>query len=170
MRLSDLEAIFRALNQAEVKYLVVGGLAVISHGYVRATVDVDLVLNLEEKNVLRAMKALTEIGYQPLVPVKASDFADSEKRKTWQQEKHMIVFQMRSSDPESPRIDLFVEEPFPFDEEYAKARWEDAGGGVEVAVLGLNRLLQMKRESGRLQDLADIDQLQLIEENRPKKE
>src|SRR5216110_1966366 len=95
MKLADVEAILCALNDAEVRYLIVGGLAVAAHGYVRATVDIDIVLNLERENVIRAMNALEQIGYQPLVPVKATDFADNEKRRIWQVEKHMIVFQMR---------------------------------------------------------------------------
>jgi len=67
MKLADVEAIVRALNGAHVRYLIVGGLAVVAHGYPRLTVDVDIVLNLERENVLRAMRALEVIGYRPLV-------------------------------------------------------------------------------------------------------
>ena len=86
MKLADVEAILRALNDAEVRYLIVGGLAVVAHGYVRATVDMDIVLHLERENVLRAMAALKEIGYRPLVPVEAADFADEQRRKLWRDE------------------------------------------------------------------------------------
>ena len=55
MKLADVEAILRALNDADVRYLIVGGLAVVAHGYVRYTADVDLVLDLERDNALRAM-------------------------------------------------------------------------------------------------------------------
>jgi hypothetical protein len=82
MKLADVEAILRALNEAEVRYLIVGGLAVVAHGYVRATVDIDIVLHLERENVLRAMGALKSIAYQPLVPVDAAEFADEQKRKS----------------------------------------------------------------------------------------
>ena len=165
MRLQDVEAILRALNDAEVRYLIVGGLAVVAHGYVRATVDIDIVLSLEEPNARRAMQALTEIGYRPLVPVLASEFADEKIRKSWQREKHMIVFQLRHPDKESTRLDLFVEEPFPFTDELAQAKWENVAG-IRAPVLRLERLLQMKRESGRAQDLADVEQLMLITKNR----
>src|SRR5438034_1868205 len=124
MKLADVEAILRALNDAEVRYLIVGGLAVAAHGYVRATVDIDIVLNLERENVIRAMNALEQIGYQPLVPVKATDFADNEKRRIWQVEKNMIVFQMRNPNRESTRLVIFVTEPFIFAEELAQAKWE----------------------------------------------
>ena len=165
MKLADVEAILRALNDAEVRYLIVGGLAVAAHGYVRATVDIDIVLNLERENVIRAMNALEQIGYQPLVPVKATDFADNEKRRIWQVEKHMIVFQMRNPNRESTELVIFVTEPFIFAEELAQAKWEDVAG-IRAPVLRLERLLQMKQESGRPQGLADIEQLQLIADNR----
>ena len=93
MKLADVEAILRALNDAEVRYLIVGGLAVIAHGYVRLTVDVDIVLNLQRDNVLRALRALEKIDYRPLVPVQQLDFADEKVRESWRTEKNMIVFQ-----------------------------------------------------------------------------
>jgi hypothetical protein len=104
MKLADVEASLRALNDAEVRYLIVGGLAVVAHGYVRATVDMDIVLDLESENVLRAMAALKEIGYRPLVPV---DAAGEQKRRLSRDEKHMVVFQMRHTKSESTRLDIF---------------------------------------------------------------
>jgi predicted nucleotidyltransferase len=77
----------------------------------------------------------------------------------------MIVFQMRNPDPESTPLDIFVKEPFVFAEELAQAKWEDIAG-IRAPVIRLERLLQMKQESGRSQDRADIEQLRLIAENR----
>jgi len=165
MKLADIEAILRALNDADVRYLIVGGLAVIAHGYVRLTVDVDIVLNLERENVLRAMRALDAIGYRPLVSVKASEFADEKVRELWRDEKHMVVFQMRHPRPESTRLDIFVEEPFPFDPEYERALWEEVAG-VRAPILRYDELIRLKRSSGRPQDIADIAELELIKENR----
>jgi hypothetical protein len=165
MRLQDVEAIFRALNEANVRYLVVGGLAVIAHGYVRATVDIDIVLHLEPENVMRAMNALEAIGYQPLVPVDAIDFADPKKRQSWIEKKNMIVFQMRHSDPQSTRLDIFVSEPFSFSQQYERAFWDEVRG-IRVPILCYDELIRLKRSSGRPQDLGDIAELQLIKGER----
>jgi hypothetical protein len=62
MRVDDVRTILRALNDINVHYLIVGGLAVVAHGYVRFTQDIDLVVQLDRENVLRAMNALTAIG------------------------------------------------------------------------------------------------------------
>ncbi len=115
MRVADVEAIFRALNDADVKYLVVGGFAVIAHGYLRSTLDVAVVIQLERDNNIRAMQVLEKIDYHPLVPVAATDFANEALRNSWREEKHMIVFQLRHSDPElrastysSPNLPYFL--------------------------------------------------------------
>ena len=161
MKLADVEAILGALNDADVRYLIVGGLAVVAHGYVRYTHDVDIVLNLERANVLRAMKALEKIGYRPLVPVNAAEFADEEKRHAWITQKNMLVFQMRKPDSDSTPLDIFTEEPFPFAHEYTHAVWEEVVG-IRAPVLRYEELINLKRSSGRPNDLADIDQLELL--------
>jgi len=161
MKLADVEAILRALNEADARYLIVGGLAVVAHGYVRYTADVDIVLELERENILRAMNALEAIGYQPLVPVKATDFADESLRRSWIEEKNMIVFQLRNPDRESTRLDIFVAEPFSFSHEYAAAYWQDVAG-VRAPVLQLSELLRMKRDAGRARDLNDVEQLESL--------
>ena len=75
MTLTSLELIIGALNFAGVRYLVVGGLAVAAHGYGRLTIDIDLVVQLAKANVLSALDALESLGYSPVAPVTAKDFA-----------------------------------------------------------------------------------------------
>ena len=58
MEVHSIETIVKALNDAKVKYLIVGGLAVNAHGYERLTVDVDLVIGLQPENIKHALHAL----------------------------------------------------------------------------------------------------------------
>lgn len=53
MEVNDLEAVVGALNRADVAYVVVGGLAVIAHGYLRTTADLD---DLAQLARLRALE------------------------------------------------------------------------------------------------------------------
>lgn len=69
-----------ALNAAGVRYVIVGGLAVMAHGYQRTTVDLDLVVQLVPQNLLTALEALASLGYQPRIPVSAEQFADPLQR------------------------------------------------------------------------------------------
>jgi hypothetical protein len=161
VKLADVEAILRALNDAEARYLIVGGLAVVAHGYVRTTEDIDIVLKLESGNVSRAMHAIEAIGYQPLVPVSAADFANDEIREMWRQEKNMIVFQMMNPDRPSTRLDIFVSEPFDFEREYALAEPMEVVG-IPSPVVRIEALLAMKEEAGRAKDLGDIGELRKL--------
>lgn len=153
--------IFEAIAGVGGRYLGVGGLAVIAHGFVRLTRDVDIVLQLEPENVSKAMPALTLIGYRPLIPVDPAEFGNDEIRGQWAREKNMIVFQMVDFDDPRTRRDIFMREPFDFDVEYARAFWDDFEG-FKVPFVALDRLLEMKLASGRPQDLIDFHTLKEI--------
>lgn len=162
MKLSGLESIFRALNQADVRYLIVGGVAVNSHGYGRSTYDVDLVLAMDPENIARTFTVLGEAGYSPVVPVTAEEFADRASRERWRKEKGMVVLPMTSDRHPDVPLDLFVTEPFSFWEEHALALWQELAPGLRIPVIRLETLLAMKQKSGRPKDLADLDELNLL--------
>ena len=162
MKLSGLETIFSALNEANVRYLIVGGVAVNAHGYGRSTYDVDIVVAMDPMNIAITFSVLREAGYSPVIPITAEEFADRESRERWRREKGMVVLPMTSDcHPESP-VDLFVTEPFEFSYEHASALWQELAPGLTIPVIRLETLLSMKRESGRPKDLADLDELNLL--------
>lgn len=61
MEVSSVETIVRVLNAAQVQYLIVGGLAVSAHGFVRLTRAVDIVPGLERENAARGLHALLQM-------------------------------------------------------------------------------------------------------------
>ena len=83
MEKRSVETIIGALNAANVRYLIAGGLAVVAHGYVRFTADIDLILDLDPANVRRALSALGRLGYRPRAPVSIDEFAEPAKRAEW---------------------------------------------------------------------------------------
>ncbi len=166
MRLNSFEAIITALNTANVRYLVAGGLAVNAHGYLRYTKDADLVIELLPENILAALHALGELGYRPAIPVKAEDFADRETRESRARDKGMKVFQLFSdSHPETP-INIFVEHPFDFEQEYACALQEALVPGQNAFFVCLETLISMKQAVGRPRDLDDAEHLRILLEER----
>lgn len=160
----SFEAIARALNGAGVRYLVVGGLAVNAYGYGRTTYDVDLVIELTPDSVTKAFAALATVGYYPLVPITAEMLGDKETRHRMILEKKMIVLNFHSEAHRETRLDVFVEEPFPFESEYEKSQSHELAAGCNVRLLNLQTLLRLKREAGRPKDLDDIENLRLLEE------
>jgi len=162
MKLASFEAIVRALDAAEVRFIVVGGLAVIAHGYGRVTRDVDLVIQLQPGAIASAFKALDALGYCPRVPISAAQFADAGLRAEWIRDKGMKVLNFHSDSHRETPVDLFITEPFDFEEEYRSALLQESSPGLAVRILRLESLLRMKAEAGRGQDLADIDELNLL--------
>jgi hypothetical protein len=158
---SHLTDIFAALNKGEVRYLVVGGLAVIAHGHVRGTVDLDLVVALDAMNAQKTLEALGTLGYRPRAPVNASDFASPQSRDSWLHEKGMLVFQLVSPRQEETAVDLFIREPFDFAQEYASAPRIELIPGIETPVVRYETLLAMKRNANRPKDIEDIRNLEL---------
>jgi hypothetical protein len=160
MEVRSVEAIVTALNRAGVQYLIVGGLAVNAHGYVRLTRDVDIVLGLERSNAERGLNALVEAGYRLAVPATPADFADPETREYWRREKQMIVLKLWSDEHRRTPVDVFVYEPFDFAAEIRRASVQQVCPGVSAPVVSLETLLEMKRAAARPHDFIDIEELQ----------
>ncbi len=152
-----LESLFRDLNERGGRYVVVGGLAVVLHGHLRATGDVDLVVDLASNQVNRTLDALEGAGFQPYVPVPSSDFADPEKRAAWVREKGMMVFSLRPPTG-VPMVDLFLEHPIPFEELWTRSLVVRLRG-VPVRIASLDDLIALKRQAGRPEDVADAEAL-----------
>jgi hypothetical protein len=163
MELRSIEAVVGALNAARVRYLIVGGLAVNAHGFLRATRDLDLVIQLSPENLRIGLESLFATGYRLAIPVCVDDFADASKRETWRVEKGMIVLKLWSDDHRRTPIDIFVYEPFDFDLEFEKSVLTELGNGESARIVALAALIQMKTEAGRDQDLVDIEELRRVE-------
>jgi hypothetical protein len=161
VKLASFEAIVRALSEAGVRYLVAGGLAVNAHGYLRFTKDADFVVQLIPDNIKRAFAALEALGYKPLAPVTAEQFADRATREGWIRDKGMQVLQLWSDSHRETSIDIFVQEPFSFDEEYVNALIKPLYGSIEVRFVSITTLIKMKEAVGREQDRIDIEHLRM---------
>jgi len=149
------------LERREVRYLVVGGVAVNLHGVPRMTADLDLLIDLERENVLRVVSALAALGYRPRVPVAAEDLADHVKRENWIREKNMLVFSFFHHEKPYELIDLLLASPVSFEE--ASARTERlSAGGTTVRVASIEDLIRMKSITERGQDRADIEALERL--------
>jgi hypothetical protein len=161
MPTSDFETIFAALQRTAVRYLVVGGVAVVLHGYPRFTADLDLVVALDQENVLGLVGALAALGYRPRAPVPAAALADADTRRSWIQEKDLTVLSFWSPEHPATEIDVFVAEPFPIEPALARSLRVQLGE-LTVPVASISDLIFLKRQSARPKDLDDIQALEAI--------
>lgn len=157
--MASYESIFAALDAAAVRFVVVGGVAVVLHGHPRLTVDLDLVIDFATDAPRRAMAALTGLGLGPRLPVDPQLFADAATRRAWVEERGLKVFTMLDPSTSLVEVDLFAEEPLPFEDLYRDAALIDISG-QPVRVASIEHLISMKRVAGRSQDLADIEALE----------
>jgi hypothetical protein len=160
----SIEDVTRALNEADVRYLVVGGLAVVAHGYVRLTMDMDLFLDLQEDNLRKAIAALSGLGYRPQVPVPFEQFADASARTRWMREKGMMVFSLHNPVRAATIVDLFVEGPIDFDKAYAAGRRMEVAPDLWAMFVSVADLIAMKEKAGRPKDMDDVARLKELNE------
>jgi hypothetical protein len=166
MEVRSIETIIKSLHDAKVKYLIVGGLAVAAHGYARLTVDVDIVIGLERENITRGLQALYSAGWRMVIPVTPEQFADSSLRESWRREKNLVALKLWSDAHKRTPIDVFVYEPFNFEEEYKRARWEPVAGTLPAPVISYEALIAMKKAAGREKDMLDIAALEKLDPYR----
>ncbi len=165
MKLAALEAVAKVLDAARVRYLVAGGLAVNAHGYIRLTMDIDLVVALDAGNIRQTFNALAGIGYRPTVPIDADAFARPEQRQRWREEKGMQVLNFHSDAFPGTSVDIFVYEPFDFAHEYDIALRGELLPGIDVRFVSIPTLIRMKEEANHPRDLDDIQHLKWLQEN-----
>lgn len=165
MEKGDVEMLVEAMNEHDIKYLIVGGLAVTAHGYVRFTADVDLVLVMQEENLRKAVELFKSLGYLPRSPVRMEEYTEAAKRAQWKNEKGMVVFSLFSPKHPATEIDLFIEPPLEVDKAMLRAKKMEIGRGVMAMFCSLEDLIEMKLLAGRSNDLEDVKRLREIHGN-----
>jgi hypothetical protein len=162
MEKDSVESIVRALNENRVQYLIAGGLAVVAHGYVRFTADLDLLLAMDEHNLATAVSVLQTLNYRPRAPVDFQLFIDCHHRRQWVDEKGLTVFSLFSPDHLATEIDLFVDPPLVFADAYSRAARMEISTGITATFCSFDDLINMKTQAGRPLDLEDIAQLRKL--------
>ena len=155
------EEVFKILHEKQINYLVVGGIAVALHGVPRFTADADFILELVPENINKFLSAITELGYKPKAPVNLKDFSDPEKRKQWINEKGLTVFSFWKPDDALKLIDVFISNPIPF-EIMDKEKTIKKAAGLELPLPSIKHLIELKKISGRPEDLRDIELLERL--------
>jgi len=157
----DYKTIFKELNDNGIDYLVVGGLAVNLFGVPRLTYDIDLMIHMDSENIKKLILKLTQWGYKPKIPVDPLEFADEEKRNSWISEKGMKAFNLFSEYLPIGEIDIVIYSPIPYKilkERAVKIQIQD----IIIPVISIHDLIEIKLQTGRKQDLSDVEYLKKI--------
>lgn len=150
----DPSRIFETLDRHCVDYLTIGAWAVIAHGYVRATADIDFVAKIDEQNMERLAAALSELNAR-------LRGVDADKLDVDPTDPQVLISGASfTMDTDAGPLDFLNDVPgaAAYDEMRSRARQANAGG-TTVWVVGYEDLIRMKVASGREQDLLDVHQL-----------
>lgn len=150
----DPARIFQILDDYGVDYLTIGGWAVVAHGYVRATVDIDFVADQERGNIERLARALASMGAR-LRGIDADkldiDLTDPD-----------VLGNGASFTMETDFGPVDFLKDVPGAEPYAQMRdrsIETSAAGIRIRVVGFDDLIAMKEASGRDRDHLDVREL-----------
>ncbi len=167
MTRQSVEAIVAELEQAGVRYLIAGGLAVVAHGHVRFTADIDLLLDPTPTNLVSAVEVLRTLGYVPRVPVPIEAFLDAGQRASWSRDKGMMVLSLGSVQHPATEVDLFLESPIEFVSAYERSLVLEVAPGIAARFISLADLRAMKRAAGRSVDQLDLEALARLHPEAP---
>ena len=148
-----LQRVCAALDDAGVAYALVGGQAVALHGVVRGTVDVDLVLRWQPQVVEAAEAALQKLGLVSQLPITAADVLAH--RDEYVEQRNLVAWNFYNPRAPLEQVDIIIT----YDLADAHVDRIALAAGA-VAVLSVPALIDMKRASGRPQDLEDASALE----------
>jgi hypothetical protein len=154
--------LLQKLSEHNIKYLIVGGLAVNLYGVPRVTQDIDIIIAFETSNLLRLSNVLKELGYVPRLPgVNPEDLADAEKREDWINNRNLKAFSFYHAKDLYKAVDIVLVHPLDFNVAF-KNRTVKKAQGTDINLVNIDDLIKMKSFSGRKQDLSDIELLDKI--------
>jgi hypothetical protein len=139
----DAAAILRVLGAHEVDYVVIGGLAVQTHGHTRTTQDLDLVPEPSPANLERLEAALTALGARPAGKARPAKI-------------EIPTAGVLELDTDAGGVDVHLDPPGAAPYAALRARALKVELDVSVLVAGRDDLIAMKRASGRPIDRSDL--------------
>lgn len=155
------EDLLLELNRNKVDYVVIGGVALVLHGVVRLTVDLDLMLSMDEKNLKKLLVVMEKLGYKPNLPIEGDELLDSSKRDEWVKNKNMLAFSFINPASALALVDIMVNQPVDY-KELKKHCVEIGLRDIKIPVASVADLIKLKKISAREQDMADIEALKKI--------
>jgi len=151
--------ILKAFQEEKVKYLVVGGFAVYLHGVHRVTNDLDVIISFDPVNLEKVKKVMNSLGYMPRLPgVKAEDLGNQKILGDWIKNRNMLVFTFFQPSSHYRQLDILLSHPLDFKTAF-KRKKTIKSGGITINTVNSDDLIEMKKFSGRKQDLSDIEHL-----------
>lgn len=155
------EEILREFHKERVKYIIVGGMAFNLLGGYRNTLDMDILVDMTDRNLRKIINILKHAGYHIKQPVDPIMMADKKTRDDWIKNKHMKAFNFYKSEKTYEEVDIIIDSPVKFHQAIKNAK-KIKVGMLKLTVISLGDLIKMKKITGRNRDMCDIEELKII--------
>ena len=142
----DFRDFISSLNQFEVEYMLVGGYAVILHGYRRSTGDMDVWVNVTSENHKKLVMAYLAFGL-PTTDISEENFLRNDEMDVFTYGVPPVCIEILKS-----------VKGCDFKEAYKISKLYDEGG-LQIRFIHVSTLIEAKKASGRYKDLDDIEKL-----------
>ena len=154
------EEILQEFQKQKVRYVIVGGIAINLHGFLRSTADMDILVDMTDKNLKKIVGILKKKGYHVKQPVDPMGIANEKIRHDWIHGKNMKAFNFYKEN-EYKEVDIIIESPVSYQEAKVNALQLKIGS-MKIPVISIDDLIKMKSKTGRDVDQRDIEQLKKI--------
>jgi len=161
------EDILKEFQKKKVKYIIVGGIAVNLLGSLRSTADLDLLVDMSEKNLMKTVTSLKKIGYRARQAIDPMRITDEKTRNNWIKNRHMKALNFYK-EKWLKEIDVIIDSPVSYEEARKTATYIKVDK-FRLPVISIDNLIRMKKNINRAVDKFDIGQLKKIKELRKKK-
>ena len=146
---NDMKDLLLLLHKWNVQYMLVGGVAVITYGYVRTTQDLDLLIYPSEENAEKMMNAMRDFGFGDAgIPI-----------EYFQRENAAVHIGV-----EPNRID-FLTSLYGVSNDVIFSNMQTVEYcNMTINIISKSDLIAAKKAAGRIKDLADVEELLKIED------
>jgi len=157
--------ILEEFYKKNIKYLIVGGLAVNLHGVPRVTQDIDIIISTDRNNILKITGILKALSYKPRLPVNPEDLAEPDIVREWIENRNMKAFSFYHQQDNFKVIDIVIFHNLDFNIAF-KNKIVKKINEFEIYLSSIDNLIKLKEYSGRDQDLSDVEMLKKVKQIR----
>lgn len=147
--------VFQTLKQANVHYLIVGGVAMNLLGCPRFTNDIDVLLALEEENLQAMKRAMKNIGYEQRIPLALDELGDEKKVLRLITENNLLAYTFFNPKEPLYSIDIIVGASLKF-HHYTEHQTLVEVWDMKLPVVSIDDLIGLKKDSNREKDALDV--------------
>ncbi|MBD3347064.1 MAG: hypothetical protein GF401_18575 [Chitinivibrionales bacterium] len=160
---SHLLEMLHELARAKVEFIVCGGVAAVLHGVERMTLDLDLSVKMDKKNIEHLDRVVKKLGLVPRVPVPLLSISDPEKVAIMIKEKNAVVFSLIDNEKPFRHIDIMLTREHLYENLLPSSECITIRGDT-IRVISKSKLIEIKEKikPPRDKDKIDIDTLKKL--------